>query len=58
MKKMKTSMLPNEHWEKTMGEDVDRKLKYCEGEFAAPEELKNSVDKLTNYVKANKFSRY
>lgn len=42
------------HYEKKPGEPMLSDLKYTQGEMSNPEHLKESVNKLSSYVKKNK----
>ncbi len=45
----------NDHWEKNLDDVSISNLKYAT-EFGNPQDLKESVDKLSAYVKKNKMS--
>ena len=44
------------HWEKKPGEPMVADLKYTQGEMSNPEHLKESVNKLSGYVKKHKMT--
>lgn len=57
-KKMGTSgQLPSDKWEKTLEQVEVAGGRYCPSEMGAPEELRESVDKLSSYVKSNREKR-
>ena len=43
-----------DHYEKNQAEPMLADLKYTNGDMSNPENLKNSVDKLSSYVRKNK----
>ena len=43
-----------DHWQKKPGEPMESDLKYTSGEMENPEHLKESVNKLSSYVKKHK----
>lgn len=42
------------HWEKDLGDSETANLKYSDGQFSNPRELKESEDRLAQYVRKNK----
>lgn len=56
MDKMKGSNLPTDKWEKDISQINVGGSKYCNEPSGAPEELKNSANKLASYIKSNKFN--
>lgn len=48
------SVMKKDHFEKDMGKTQVSDLKYARSEMGNPEELKDSVNKLSSYVKKHK----
>lgn len=48
------SVMKKDHWEKDAGKTGVSDLKYSRSEMGNPEELKDSVNALANYVKNNR----